>query len=947
MNCYTGPKKFHGLILLFIALFSGSYLSPESGPSVPDYDMYRESNRLITEGKLPISVPAVSFTKQKSGTVYEDCIEGESCVFLIEKGWLEWRVEFPESGFYNLLIRYYPAEGRGAEIESRLYIDGSLPFKGAGSLVFQRIWRDIFPDPLFDNRGNALHPVQEEIPRWRECYAGDSLGYVTEPYRFYFTGGEHIIRLESIREPLVISFLKFEPEESVPSYAEYSEEVLSDEFSPKSGIYLKIQGEAAIEKSNPSIRVISDRSSPGTEPYHVSKIRLNNIGGRSWQQPGQWISWEADIPEDGLYEISLRARQNMIPGMNSGRRILIDDELPFKELEEYQFAYDRSWRLNVLGNKEPYLFFLNKGRHKITLEVSLGSRADILNDVEDIVLDLNHLHRRIIMITGVSPDPLRDYHLDVNIPGLIQGMEKQAELLDAVMESFFSASGSLGSENIILDKLVRQLNDFCARPDTISRRLDSFKTNVGALGAWILEIKKQPLDVDYLVVASPGTDYPPAEPDVITRIIHEIRAFFASFKEDYTSVGNIADNDDALEVWMLTALEKAQILKTMVDSIFSVSSGINVNLKIVDEKMVLPAILSGNAPDVVLNVKRAQPVNLALRNAVLDISRFEDSEEIWERFSRSALTPYKFGGGVYALPEQEVFEMLFYRKDIFEELGLSPPDTWDDVYDLIPTLQKNHLDFGLSYSLDIGTDQNILPPNPNFSILLFQNGGDFYRNQGKSSGLDSESSLSAFKDWTALYTSYKLDQEYNFETRFRTGEMPVAIQRYDQYNTLSIFAPELRGLWEMIPVPGILTADGVVRRDVVSDSTCCIILESSEKRESSWEFIKWWTSTETQVRFGREMESLLGTGGRYPTANREAFLSLPWDAEILNSIKSQWIWARGMPEQPGGYFTGRHLDNAMRRVVFEGENPRETLLDYVDIINDEIAVKRKELGLDE
>ena len=44
--------------------------------------------------------------------------------------------------------------------------------------------------------------------------------------------------------------------------------------------------------------------------------------------------------------------------------------------------------------------------------------------------------------------------------------------------------------------------------------------------------------------------------------------------------------------------------------------------------------------------------------------------------------------------------------------------------------------------------------------------------------------------------------------------------------------------------------------------------------------------------------------------------------------------------------TGRHLDNAFRLVLNESANPRETIYDYVQMINEELAKKRREFGLD-
>lgn len=40
---------------------------------------------------------------------------------------------------------------------------------------------------------------------------------------------------------------------------------------------------------------------------------------------------------------------------------------------------------------------------------------------------------------------------------------------------------------------------------------------------------------------------------------------------------------------------------------------------------------------------------------------------------------------------------MYYRTDVFEELGLEIPNTWNDVLELIPTLQRNNMSIGLPY----------------------------------------------------------------------------------------------------------------------------------------------------------------------------------------------------------------------------------------------------------
>ena len=59
----------------------------------------------------------------------------------------------------------------------------------------------------------------------------------------------------------------------------------------------------------------------------------------------------------------------------------------------------------------------------------------------------------------------------------------------------------------------------------------------------------------------------------------------------------------------------------------------------------------------------------------------------------------------------------------------------------------------------------------------------------------------------------------------------------------------------------------------------------------------------------------------------------------------QWLQTVGIREVPGGYYTGRHITNAARKVINDKEDPRETIIDYTIMINEEIVKKRTEFGL--
>lgn len=101
------------------------------------------------------------------------------------------------------------------------------------------------------------------------------------------------------------------------------------------------------------------------------------------------------------------------------------------------------------------------------------------------------------------------------------------------------------------------------------------------------------------------------------------------------------------------------------------------------------------------------------------------------------------------------------------------------------------------------------------------------------------------------------------------------------------------------------------------------------------------------MKFGRELEALMGVQARWNTANIYAFTKLPWNKQHLKVIQEQWEWATEMPVVLGGYFTGRHTSNAWNRVVLGEMNVRDSLELAIKDINRELISKQVEYGFAE
>ena len=335
-----------------------------------------------------------------------------------------------------------------------------------------------------------------------------------------------------------------------------------------------------------------------------------------------------------------------------------------------------------------------------------------------------------------------------------------------------------------------------------------------------------------------------------------------------------------------------------------------------------------------LNIARSDPLNLWLRGALAELQDMEGLEEIQAAFSPTAFVPYMTGEALYGLPETQTFDMMFVRTDIFEELGIQPPETWEDLYRVSQIIQRANLEVGLPSTYTL------------FGALLLQNGGNFFSEDGQTLTTDSAVGQQAFQEWIDFYLEYSFPLNKNEYNRFRTGEMPLAVTSYTLYNQLTAAAPDIRGLWEMLPIPGVRQADGTIDRAEVAGGTACVMLGSSDHKADAWTFMKWWVSADTQVEYGRGVEMALGEAARYTPANQEALERLGWTAAESAKLREQWDSVVDLPEVPGGYYIARNLDNAFRACVYKYSNPREMLNYWTYETNKEIARKRREFHLD-
>ena len=835
------------------------------------------------------------------------------------------------AGLYNIELTYYLPES-GVEPEIGVMTDGKYPYSELEKAALPREWKNSGA-AREDEDGNQLTPEQVESGRYITRRLKDSSGVNTEPYLVSLTAGKHTVTIVSPKQTVAISAIRFVTPEKTEKYRKPTNEKTDAET-------LIIEGEDAVYKSSNTLIPQSDTQDSGMSPASPYKQKLNYIGGSSYNSPNDTLVWEFGVEKSGYYSLALRYKQADVVNGESLRRLKIDGSTPFEECREIRFKYNPRWTVFDFGdeNGEPYYFYLENGKHEISLEVTLGEMSEYYRRLEEVTEALGDEYIGIVKITGDSPDVNRDYELFNQIPELNKRLSEYSEKLSGIISDMQSFTGKLGSQYIAAMKNMKRVIDTMrGRPYTAHQYVKDYYTNYSTLSSWLYDMKNMPLSVDWLELVPSGAETEYTKTGFFGNLIFGAKRLIYSFSADYEK--KPSDNKEQIRLWVNWGRDQTMVLDTLIREDFTAKTGISVKLEQVNASLI-NGILAGNFPDVSLYMARTDPVNLGIRGALADLTEFDDCGEVLSRFQTGAELPYSYNGALYALPDTQNFFIMFYRRDILENLGLTVPKTWTEFLNTATVIQQNNLEVYVPYTQIVAATTvnggigglNLLP------TLMLQNGLSFYNEEQTATALTSPKALSVFKYWTDFYRDYQFVKEADFYNRFRVGTMPLGIAQYSVYLTLYDAAPEIKNRWAVACVPSTDGGNGFV----AGSGTGCGIVKKSKHKAAAWEFLKWWTAADTQVRYSGNVESVLGMLGRPQTSNVEALGALAWNAEDKANILKQWESVREIPEIPGSYYLTRSVDQAFWQVINGKASVKDAVVKQSRVADSEIERKIKE-----
>ncbi len=922
---------------------ANSTVSTEGTPLVQDTTprIYAGLNALLREDASPttIEIPGAALGLPLA----DDAIAqqyAKASVILAAGTTVQFTAAIPSAGEYTFAFDM-AATADSRRPEGQLRVDGEFPVSDFQRITFPIYYRSngtVFPK---DRYGNDALIRQVRDVRWSTTAARDVNFSQPYPLQVQLSAGEHQFEFTLTEGTTYFGSVYVIPFTPYPNYTQY---VTTHSGAESTGFVLPLEAELPTYKNDTSVRPATDRNLTVT-PYDTYCQLMNTLGGESWDQSGSAAYYEFTVPEAGFYAISLRAMQNTRSNFTVFRRISVNGAVPFAELNAIPFPYTADWVDVHLGGDTPYQIFLEAGVNVLGIEATNAPYLSAITTIQEALLDINNLALEIRRLTGNQRDPFKEWVISDYIPdvearlnGIAQNLIDDKATLLLIDPS--GASPEILTYQMAIDNLLFLASD----PDKIPVYMSRFSEGAGSaaqqLGSLLPLLQNQPLALDKIYVHSP--DSVPQTPAVpfTTAIGEDIKRFIYSFQPDpYQSLGAA---EDELVVWVNRPRQYVNLLQLMADSTFTPDTGIRVRFSIMpDESKLILANAAGIQPDVALGVSTDRPYELAIRNALYDLRSFPDFDSYIDVFAPGALLGYIINDSVYALPETQDAWVTFYREDILDSLDIPVPDTWNEVIEILPELQRYGMNFNTPLSSGTG-QRNYLFTAP----YLFNYGAPLYTDGGYATGLQSEEAVAGIRFMADSFTIYGMPlTTASFYQDFRYGTLPIGVANLiEMYVKLVTAAPELGGRWSMGLYPGTVLADGTVNHYATGSAQTSLMFGNTDMPEESWEFLKWWLSTETQVEFQEQLVLNYGLEYLWFSANLEAFDQLDIPEEHKAVIAAQWEWLQEPVRLPGSYMQERELSNIWNRIVFDGVNPRVAIDRSVILINREITRKMEEFG---
>jgi multiple sugar transport system substrate-binding protein len=249
---------------------------------------------------------------------------------------------------------------------------------------------------------------------------------------------------------------------------------------------------------------------------------------------------------------------------------------------------------------------------------------------------------------------------------------------------------------------------------------------------------------------------------------------------------------------------------------------------------------AGTNPDITEVEYQALPA-LISNKVVVPIDQYVG--DLSSDFDKASLSQVQFEGKTYGVPQNTCPMVFFYRKDIFDKLGLKPPTTWAEyAADAAAIHQANPKQFiGNFTAVDAGW----------FAGLAQQAGGNWWTTSGTNwtVAIDDPATKKVADYWNNLIQQGVVSPEPNWSPQWNTDMNNGAIVGWvgAQWgpNQLPSIAKDTAGKWVAAPLPAWNAGDQTV--GIWGGETEAVTANSKHPAEAA-KFVKWMNSSAEGVK---------------------------------------------------------------------------------------------------
>ena len=293
---------------------------------------------------------------------------------------------------------------------------------------------------------------------------------------------------------------------------------------------------------------------------------------------------------------------------------------------------------------------------------------------------------------------------------------------------------------------------------------------------------------------------------------------------------------------------------------------------------MLSAVQAGNPADVAQIGYDSIP-DFLVNDALEDITEYVGD-------SADTFVPWQwetgvFGDQVYAVPQASGPLGQFYRKDIFDSLGLGYPTTWDEYYEAAKVIRASDPN---RYIAAFAFNQA-----PWMIGLAQQGGANWFGTDGDAwvVDIDGDATLSVAEFWQKMIDEDLVKIEADFSSEWnadiQNGNIVTWISGSWADAILRGTAPDTAGSWAVGAMPQWVAGENVSA--TWAGGSASVVLKGSKNPEAAAEFALWLNSDPTSV------DILTSVGAGWPAiADTSVVPSLQDDPEVFAFYGGQDIW---------------------------------------------------------